>query len=102
MRYCARPAFALQRLREIDSEHLVYESIKPGPGGSVSLMLTPLDLIERLAALILPPRRHRHLYYGVLAPNASLKAEARFRRSSRRPNTGVFDQLTVGYWLAAA
>jgi len=60
-------------LRQIDAEHLAYESIKPGPGGSISLMLTPLELIERLAALIPPPRRHRHRYYGVLAPNASLR-----------------------------
>ena len=73
LRYCARPVFALERLRQIDPEHLVYESIKPGPGGSVSLLLTPLELIERLAALIPPPRRHRHRYYGVLAPNAPLR-----------------------------
>ncbi len=74
LRYCARPAFALERLREIDSEHLVYESVKPGPGGSVTLMLTPLELLDRLAALIAPPRRHRHRYFGVLAPNAPLRA----------------------------
>jgi len=54
---------------------MVYESIKPGPGGSVRLMLTPLELIGRLAALIPPPRRHRHRYYGVLAPNASLRGQ---------------------------
>ena len=52
LRYCARPVFALERLRQIDAEHRVYESVKPGPGGSVSLLLTPLELIERLAALI--------------------------------------------------
>jgi hypothetical protein len=75
LRYCARSAFALERLREIDAEHLVYESVKPGPGGSVSLMLTPLERFERLAALIPPPRRHRHRYYGVLAPNAPLRAQ---------------------------
>lgn len=82
LRYCARPVFALERLRQIDPEHLVYESIKPGPSGSISLLLTPLELIERLAALIPPPRRHRHRYYdqrkslwdGVLAPNAPLRA----------------------------
>ncbi len=34
LRTCARPAFALERLREIDAEHLIYESIKPGPSGS--------------------------------------------------------------------
>ena len=70
---CARPAFALERLREIDPEHLVYESAKPGPGCSVSLLLTPMQLLERLAALIPPPRRHRHRYIGVLAPNSPLR-----------------------------
>jgi len=30
LRYCARPAFAQERLRQIDREHLVYESPKPG------------------------------------------------------------------------
>jgi hypothetical protein len=75
LRYCAHPAFALERLREIDAEHLVYESLKPGPGGSIRLMLTPLELIERLAALIPPPRRHRHRCYGVLAPNARLRGQ---------------------------
>ena len=73
LRYCARPPFALERLREIDPEHLVYESVKPGPGGSVSLLPTPMQLLDRLAALIPPPRRHRHRYYGVLAPNSPLR-----------------------------
>ncbi|MBI3372642.1 MAG: transposase [Betaproteobacteria bacterium] len=35
------------------------------------LVLTPLELIERIAALAPLPRAHRHRYYGVLAPNAS-------------------------------
>jgi len=73
LRYCARPAFALERLRQIDPEHLVYESTKPGPGGRVSQLLTPLELLDRLAALIPPPRRHRHRYYGVLAPNSPVR-----------------------------
>lgn len=60
LRYRARPAFALERLRQIDPEHLVFDPIKPGPGGSVRLLLTP--------------RRHRHRYFGVLAPNAPLRA----------------------------
>jgi len=74
LRYCARPAFARVRLREIDAEHLVHESVKPGPGGGVSLVLTPMELLDRLAALIPPPCQHRHRYVGVLAPNAPLRA----------------------------
>jgi hypothetical protein len=47
------------------------------PSYGASLLLTPLKLIERLAALIPPPRRHRDCYYGVLAPNAPRLALAR-------------------------
>ena len=74
LRYCARPAFAQERLRQLDPERLVYESKKPGPGGKVSVLLTPCQLLDRLSALIPPPRRHRHRYYGVLAPNSPCRA----------------------------
>jgi hypothetical protein len=40
------------------------------------LHLTPLELIERIAALVPPPRTHRHRYFGVLAPNSPLRAAA--------------------------
>ena len=70
LRYCARPPFALERLRQLDAERLLYESTKPGPGGSGPQILTPLELIARLAALVPPPRIHRHRYYGVLAPHS--------------------------------
>jgi hypothetical protein len=38
------------------------------------LRLTPLELLERLAHLVPPPRIHRHRYHGVLAPNARLRS----------------------------
>ena len=52
LRYCARPAFALQRLREIDAERLVYESVKPGAGGSVTLILSLYCLANGEAAIV--------------------------------------------------
>lgn len=69
LRHGARPALTLERLREIDAERLVHESVGPGPGGSVGLVLTPLELIQRRAALLPPPRGHRprHRPCGVLA-----------------------------------
>lgn len=41
---------------------------KPQPDGTTELSLTPLKLIDRIAALVPPPRVHRHRYHGVLAP----------------------------------
>ena len=81
LRYCARPPFAMDRLRKEGAE-LVYRCAKqrsePGSdkrGAKVDeLHLTPLELIARIAALVPPPRTHRHRYFGVLAPNSPLRA----------------------------
>jgi hypothetical protein len=53
----------------------IYRFDQPQPDERTRLRLTPLQLIERLAALIPPPRLHRHRYHGVLAPNAPLRAQ---------------------------
>ena len=74
LRYCARPPFALERLEAIDAHRLIYHLPKPLPDGRTQVILTPLELIQRLAALIPPPHTHRHRYHGVLAPNATLRA----------------------------
>ena len=79
LRYCARPPFALEHLHQRDAEHLLYRNPRPArataPGTRpAALVLTPLELIDKIAALVPPPRAHRHRYYGVLAPNASLRA----------------------------
>jgi len=71
--YCARPPFAAERIEELDRHRLIYHLPKPGPHGRTQLILSPLELIERIAALVPPPRKHRHRYYGVLAPNAPLR-----------------------------
>jgi len=75
LRYCARPPFALERLEQLAHDQLVYRSPEPQPDGTTQRRLTPLELIERLAALIPPPRLHRHRYHGVLAPNASQRVQ---------------------------
>jgi hypothetical protein len=76
LRYCARPPFAMERLRK-EGTALVYRCAKheAAAGGVVAeLVLTPLELIDRIAALVPPPRTHRHRYFGVLAPNSPLRA----------------------------
>jgi len=42
LRYCARPPFALNRLRALDPEHLLYENTQQCPCGNGPQLLTPL------------------------------------------------------------
>ena len=76
LRSCARGPLALERLeRDPDEpERLLYPLPKPTADGRVALTLTPLELLSRLAALIPPPRVHRHRYAGVLAPHSPWRA----------------------------
>jgi len=37
-------------------------------------MINATMLIGKIAALVPPPRSHRHRYFGVLAPNSPLRA----------------------------
>jgi hypothetical protein len=71
----------MERLRKAGGE-LVYRCAKqhsePGHdkrGTQVDeITLTPLELIDRIAALVPPPRTHRHRYFGVLAPHSPHRA----------------------------
>jgi len=71
----------MERLRKEGAE-LVYRCAKQRSeptsdkrGAKVDeLHLTPLELIDRIAALVPPPRTHRHRYFGVLAPNSPHRA----------------------------
>jgi hypothetical protein len=87
LRYCARPPFALDRLRELGSERLLYEVTKPGPGGGGSLRLTPLEMIDPIAALVPPPRFHRHRYVSLLVRTAA------HRKFPWRPRTAGVGRL---------
>ena len=70
LRYCARPIFASERLQWIKKDQqLVYRLPKARPNGQTVLHLTPLEFLDKLAVLIPPPRKHRHRYHGVLAPD---------------------------------
>ncbi len=60
-----------------DERHLCHSPhTKPMQSDKYSgeLVLTPLELINRIAQLVPPPRTRRHRYYRVLAPNSPLRA----------------------------
>ena len=72
IRYCARAPFASENLRW-NGPWLTYRLPKPCHTGKISIQLTPVEFIDKIAALIPPPRRHRHHYHGAFAPNSELR-----------------------------
>ncbi|MBM4011348.1 MAG: hypothetical protein FJ286_08205, partial [Planctomycetes bacterium] len=47
------------------------KSTRPGANGVVEL--SPFEFLDRVADLVPPPRKHRHRYHGVFAPNHKLR-----------------------------
>ena len=91
VRYCARPPLANDRLSKCDDGHYLLRLKSPWRDGTTHLKLTPIELMERLAAQIPKPRVNLVLYAGVLAPNAKLRSEvvgyARPKPLPERPAT---------------
>ena len=69
-RYVVRPPVAARRLRIVDDATLVFRLKTPWADGTTSLVLSPTELIEKLAALVPPRRTNLIRYHGVLAPVA--------------------------------
>jgi Putative transposase len=64
---------ALERLAEDAHGDLVYTFTKPWSDGTTGITLSPLELLEKLAALVPLPRVHLVRYAGCLAPHSQLR-----------------------------
>ena len=69
-----RPPFALQRLSQGEDGRLVYRMKRPR-AGSLFLVLTPDELLARIATLVPPPRVHGLRYHGVFAPHSRVRGQ---------------------------
>ena len=73
-RHAARPPLALGRLRALPGGKLAYR-VKGLRGGRAKVrVMTPFELLARLAALVPPPRYPLVRYHGVLAPRSSWRS----------------------------
>ena len=73
-RYITRPALANERV-QINSAGQVVRKLKtPWRDGTTHIVMSPLEFMQRLAALVPRPRLHLIRFHGVLAPNAKLRA----------------------------
>jgi len=69
-RYITRPPIASERLEELPDGRVQYVLRRPWSDGTTAVIYEPLELIDRLVALVPPPGFHRVRYHGVLAPAA--------------------------------
>jgi len=72
-RYAGRPPLAAERLSVLGDGRLLYRLKRRWRDGTTHVIYEPLELIERLAALVPPPRFNRIRYSGVLAPTAAFR-----------------------------
>ena len=73
-RYVSRPPVAVERMALTSSGHVRYTLKTPYRDGTTHIVLEPLDLMARMAALVPPPRRHLMRFHGVFAPHSKLRA----------------------------
>ena len=73
-RYVSRPPVASERLALTASGQVRYALKTPYRDGTTHIVLEPLDLMARLAALVPPPRMHLTRFHGVFAPHSKLRA----------------------------
>ena len=73
LRYTARGAVSLERLTHDANGDLVYTFTHPWSDGTTGIRLSPLELLEKLAALVPLPRVHLVRYGGCLAPHSHLR-----------------------------
>src|SRR6266849_9898380 len=73
LRYTARGAVSLERLQEDANGDLLYTFTHPWSDGTTGIRLSPVELLEKLAALVPLPRVHLVRYGGCLAPHSHLR-----------------------------
>ncbi len=93
-RYVSRPPVAIERLALTASGQVRYTLKAPYRDGTTHIVLEPLDLMARLAALVPKPRMHLTRYHGVLAPHSQYRATvtpAHRGRGAATPPASVAD-----------
>ena len=74
-RYITRPAIADERLASNQDGQVILTLKTPFRDGTTPIMMSPLEFMQRLAALVSRARLNLIRFHGVLAPNAKLRSE---------------------------
>jgi len=72
-RYITRPAIAEQHLSLASNGDVIVGLKTPYDDGTTHVVLSPMEFIGRLAALVPPPRVNVTRFHGVFSPNSKLR-----------------------------
>jgi hypothetical protein len=73
-RYILRPPISDDRLKTLPDGKIALTLKTPWRDGTIAIVLTAIQLVARLAALVAPPGQNQVRYHGVLAANAKDRA----------------------------
>ena len=73
-RYCARPPLSLERLSVTAEGMVAYRLRKPWNPEQTHRVMTPMQFMARLAALVPPPRHPLIRFHGVFAPHSAWRS----------------------------
>jgi len=74
-RYITRPAIANERLKRNRAGDVVLQLKSAFKDGTTHIVMSPLEFMQRLAALVPRPRLHLIRFHGVLASSAKLRSQ---------------------------
>src|SRR5262245_22325652 len=100
IRYTARGAVSLERLQAEANGNLLYTFTHPWSDGTTGIRLSPLELLEKLAALVPLPHVHLVRYGGCLAPHSHLR-ESVIPTPRQQGVDGAETQRGTPYWTWA-
>jgi len=100
-RYVTRPAIANERLTLNRAGDVVLRLKSPYKDGTTHIVMSPLEFMQRLAALVPRPRLNLIRFHGVLAPNAKLRSQIIPSRAVTEPDTSD-DSVDAPYHSPAA
>ncbi len=98
--HTARGAVSLEWLEEDANGDLIYAFNRPWSDGTTGIKLSPLELLEKLAALVPLPRVHLVRYAGCLAPHSKLR-DAIIPTPCQQGVDGEETKTGTPYWNSA-
>jgi len=84
-RYILRPPLAKTRIEETAEGEIRLTLKRPWADGTAEMLFTKQEFLERLCALVPPPRSNSILYHGVLAGHAAMRSSGPVRDHPQDP-----------------